>query len=103
MIKPGFKTSEFWIAVSSQIVGLLIMSGHVTPEDGVALNNNFNTAIDAIINFITAMYMLYTTIEYIRGRSKLKQQQLQQATPVTFTTTTNSPNTQVVLPPQNTL
>lgn len=93
-MKPGFKTSEFWVTVMSQIVGLLIMTGHITPQDGVSINNNFNIAITSIINFITAMYMLYTTVEYIRGRIKLKQTLLQQSMLPTDTTTFTIPNTQ---------
>lgn len=30
--KPGFKTSEFWLAAAAQILGLLLASGAITPD-----------------------------------------------------------------------
>lgn len=34
-MKPGYKTSEFWLTVVAQILGLAAASGAFTPESSV--------------------------------------------------------------------
>ena len=37
-LKPGWKTTEFWVALISQILGLLVVLGVITPEQQNTLN-----------------------------------------------------------------
>jgi hypothetical protein len=31
-MKPGYKTTEFWLAIASQLLGILVVLGVITPE-----------------------------------------------------------------------
>lgn len=31
-MKPGYKTTEFWISLGTSVVGLLVLSGVLTPD-----------------------------------------------------------------------
>lgn len=44
-MKPGYKTTEFWIATIATIVGLIVASGAVTE----------GSAVDKIVAFATAV------------------------------------------------
>jgi len=35
--KPGYKTTEFWIAILSQVIGILSLVGIFTPEQSEAV------------------------------------------------------------------
>ena len=47
-IKPGIKTSEFWIALIVAVSGVGIASGFLTPEQKEALDANSATIAKAI-------------------------------------------------------
>ena len=64
-LKPGVNTSEFWITLSTTIVGILVMVGVVSPSE----SNNFNQALTAVIGGII---MVIPAIVYIVNRSWLK-------------------------------
>lgn len=32
-VKPGYSTTEFWIALINNIVGMLLILGYITPEE----------------------------------------------------------------------
>lgn len=36
--KPGYKTTEFWIAIVSQLIGVLSLLGIFTPEQSEIVN-----------------------------------------------------------------
>jgi len=36
-VKPGYKTTEFWLALFAQLLGLLVLIGKLTPEQQSAL------------------------------------------------------------------
>ena len=36
--KPGYKTTEFWITITVQLVGLVAVLGYVTPEQSSAIS-----------------------------------------------------------------
>ena len=57
--KPGFKTSEFWLAAAAQIVGLVIASGIVAPE----------SSWERIAGLVT---MALATLGYSASRSQVK-------------------------------
>ena len=36
-MKQGYKTTEFWVTLASQVVGILLLTGVVTPEQSEVL------------------------------------------------------------------
>lgn len=76
-IKPGFKTSEFWVTVGVQVVAMLALFGIFTPEQvkdlGVQLPE-IGTLVNEVITKITALgAMVITAYRYITGRSAVKK------------------------------
>ena len=57
--KPGFKTSEFWLAAAAQIAGLVIASGVIAPE----------SPWERIVGLVT---MALATLGYSASRSQVK-------------------------------
>lgn len=68
-IKPGIKTTEFWIAILAQAVPLFVLFGWMTPTEGEAFTLSLTNAIVAAVAMITALAPL---IQYINGRAKVK-------------------------------
>ena len=60
-VKPGYKTTEFWITVTTSIIGLLKSSGIITAGG------------DGLLVLISAQIMAtIPLIFYILGRNKVK-------------------------------
>lgn len=51
VVKPGFKTSEFWLTVIATGVGLLYASGYIHPEGA----DSVSKAVAFIATSLTAM------------------------------------------------
>src|SRR4051812_4226168 len=68
----GVLTSEFWIAVSVKLIGLLVLIGVVPQQD-------YATIAGAVTGGVTAIMTLLVTasaaVTYIRSRHSLKEQQ----------------------------
>ena len=43
--KPGFKTTEFWVAIGTNVVPMLVLAGVVQPSDADGIVNNWNMLI----------------------------------------------------------
>ena len=65
-LKPGIFTSEFLTTVVTQVVGLLVLSGHLQAADATPTTN-------AIVALFVGAGMVYTSVMYIYSRFKLKQ------------------------------
>jgi len=72
-MKSGFKTSEFWMTLLTQIVGFLVLSGKLSPENGAVVTSVLDVMVKGIVDIIAGGYMIYTAVEYIKGRMKLKR------------------------------
>ena len=62
----GCKTSSFWISAVSSVVGLLVLSGVMTSEEGDSLSKAIQAAAGAVVS-------IATTLGYIITRLQLKQ------------------------------
>lgn len=64
-MKPGYKTTEFWIALGGNVIGLLALSGVFAPGDVEAINANFAQIVGGVVAMIT-------NATYIWSRTKVK-------------------------------
>jgi len=64
-MKPGFKTTEFWVTMGIQLVGFMALMGWFTPEQSSALT----TAVTQLGGIAA---MLLTAFGYTKGRSEVK-------------------------------
>ena len=71
-IKPGIKTSEFWITIVVNIVtavmGILAVRGLVSVEEG----NLYVVLASAIVAAIAPIVLAFTTGKYIQSRAQVK-------------------------------
>jgi hypothetical protein len=64
-LKAGYKTTEFWLTLVAQAVGILTAMGLVSPAHSSDLSNAINTVIGASL-------ALGTALAYIFNRTWLK-------------------------------
>ncbi len=60
--KPGYKTTEFWMALGSLLSAILVQFGLVPLSDQQHLAGSFATAATAI----------FLSLQYITGRNQIK-------------------------------
>lgn len=68
-MKPGYKTSEFWLALISQVLAVLVTVGVLRPGDQAELGQCLSAAITAIFALLTSSVQMK---QYIQGRQGLK-------------------------------
>ena len=71
-VKPGFKTTEFWIVavgnVITAVIGILAIRGFVTAQEGdiyIALGS-------AIVAAVAPLAMAFTATRYAQARAQVK-------------------------------
>ncbi len=79
-IPSGFKSSEFYLSLVGSIVGISIMLGYITPEQGKNLEAQLKLFIDALEVGFGALLAIVSTVAYIYSRLKLKQTAIQAST-----------------------
>jgi len=79
MIKPGYKSSEFWFTAVSFVFSGLYLSGIITDiSQKDELISNFSRAVESSILIGGQLVILY---KYIAGRNALKKEWWATATP----------------------
>jgi hypothetical protein len=64
-MKSGWKTSEFWTAILSSLVGIMVVLGWITPEMQSGLSEAIAQAVGGLISIVS-------TVAYIFSRAKVK-------------------------------
>jgi len=47
--KPGYKTTEFWVTVVCQLIGILALAGVFTAEQSAALTESITQIVGAVV------------------------------------------------------
>ncbi len=68
-VKPGVKTSEFWIALVSSLVGLGALFGLFSQAEAESLVSVLEKLVGAAAALAVA---ILPVVEYIKGRAKVK-------------------------------
>lgn len=68
--KPGAKTTEFYLALLNNIVGVLVLLGYLTPKQA-------DDFVQAVIAVMGGVLVIISTGVYIWGRVQIKRQQAQ--------------------------
>lgn len=69
MVKPGIKTSEFWLALVASLVGFGALFGVFTQAEAESLVAILEKLIAAAMALAVAIVPI---VEYIKGRAKVK-------------------------------
>lgn len=70
-VKPGWQTTEFWLALISQLVGLLVLFGLVDMESAEPLKEALGGFVLAVFALVAVLPQVVTAV-YVYGRSKVK-------------------------------
>jgi len=69
-MKPGFKTSEFWLTVLAGVFGVVVLFGALTGSEA----DSIVAAVELLIKSVTGLVVaLAPLIAYIKGRAEVKQ------------------------------
>jgi hypothetical protein len=68
-MKPGWKTSEFWVVVVTKLLALLAVTGAISTADEQKLAQTCTMTVVAVFTIIAAAKVL---VAYIQGRSTVK-------------------------------
>lgn len=67
-MKQGYKTTEFWVALATNIVGLAVLSGWIGPEQS-------EPTLQAVEQIVGALMALGSTYGYSASRGQAKRSQ----------------------------
>ena len=65
MIKPGYKTTEFYLTVIMQVITLLVLTGVILPDEQTTVETAASQAIALVGSLVTIA-------GYIKSRSTVK-------------------------------
>ncbi len=69
-VKPGWKTTEFWVSIVAQITTVLVLIGVLNQGDSTSLNASIAESIEAVgIVIVNALVVL----GYIKSRTEVKK------------------------------
>ena len=68
-MKPGYKTSEFWITLGVLVIGFLVNLGVVNAGDVSTITNNWSKCVTSIFTLVT---QLSAALAYLYSRHQLK-------------------------------
>jgi hypothetical protein len=68
-VKPGWKTTEFWLTLASQAAMLLVLFGFVDKENSESVTVAVKSTVEALTVIIGNLYVLKT---YVHKRSETK-------------------------------
>lgn len=63
--KPGYKTTEFWVTLVIQVIGIAVLFGWITPEQR-------DTLVQAVQQGAAAIAMALSAFGYAVARGKAK-------------------------------
>lgn len=66
-MKPAWQTAEFWVALATNIVGVIALMGYLTQDQASAI-------VDAVSRISGALLSLASTFGWIRARIMLRRE-----------------------------
>lgn len=68
-MKEGYKTTEFWLTLLAQLLGVAVLFGVINAEQVKTLNDAIAVAVQAVVGLWVAVAPL---VEYIKSRAAVK-------------------------------
>lgn len=71
-VKPGWKTSEFWLTAAVSVGSVAALAGVIGPEQQNAIQDGVQHLVTGVKEIILGVTTLAPVVSYIVGRNKLK-------------------------------
>jgi hypothetical protein len=71
-MKPGWRTTEFWVVVAAAVLSIGTAMGLVTPDQAAEIENATAAVIDSITQLVGALTPLLGVVAYVWSRTKVK-------------------------------
>lgn len=71
--KPGWQTTEFWLTLATQVVGILLLVGVISPEQSQVLNEAMPQIAGGVGELIGGIMMAAGAFGYSRSRGEAKR------------------------------
>ena len=84
-MKKSWQTSEFWVTLITNVVGVAVLCGAINAETGQELGNALKSIAGAIIS-------IATTLGYIKSRTEVKKARLDAIQESTYTSKEHDPD-----------
>lgn len=68
-MKPGVKTTEFWLTLVAAVLGVLVAGGFLTPEESAQAQSVVEALIEQLAGVVIAVGPI---VAYIRARAEVK-------------------------------
>jgi len=72
-MKSGWKTSEFWVSLVVKILGILVLTGVISPEQSEVLAEQTDVLAGAIDQIIGGVMLSASTLGYSLSRGNAKR------------------------------
>lgn len=72
-MKPGFKTTEFWVTLLVQALGILALTGVLTPEMSATIGEQGQIVVEAIGQIAGALMAAISATGYAKARGEAKK------------------------------
>ena len=69
--KPAWKTTEFWVMVATQLIGILTLAGVFTAKESEALSSGIQAIVGAVITIASAFGYTWNRTEIKKARGAL--------------------------------
>lgn len=73
IVKNGWKTTEFWLSLVPQVLGVLLVLGVITPEQNTETTAQASIFINNVAQAIGAVIAGLSAYGYAGSRAKVKQ------------------------------
>jgi hypothetical protein len=78
-LKTGWKTTEFWVSLVPQVLGVLLVLGIITPEQNAETAAQANVLVNSISQGIGAVIAALAAYGYSGARAKVKEASIMMA------------------------
>lgn len=71
-MKVGWKTSEFWVTLAAQIIGILVLFGVIGTDQSGSMNEQAALIANSVEKIVGAIITILSTLGYNNARAKVK-------------------------------
>lgn len=71
-MKPGYKTTEFYLVIISSVLAVAVAAGYVSSGEATEISNSAAQVIEAVSKLVGALAPVISVVSYVWSRTKVK-------------------------------